>query len=158
VLRPLPSDPPTLFRTNGAGKGLTAADHRADVGCYDVLIYDADDLKTRLEDIREADKENKAHSPLAVHALPETISAWNDKRLLEFRILVRSHLATVDRVQRRFESALTLVGFPSELRSLDVLRSIEEHLQHLRKVRASALDDAWKAARIEIRSFQSPAG
>src|ERR1035438_3766956 len=45
----LPDEPPTLFRTKGVGRGLTAADCWADVGSYDHLIYEATKLKDKLK-------------------------------------------------------------------------------------------------------------
>jgi hypothetical protein len=148
----LPDKASILFETAGAGLGLSAADKWADAGSFDVLILEAEKLKTFFEDIREADVGKKYSRPLSLNALPDTITDWSDKQLLEFRILLRSHLEKMKRLHYGLQTVLTMIGFPSETRSLDVLRLLSEHLENLRDAKADCIAKAWPTACVGIRT------
>ncbi|MGA8026349.1 MAG: hypothetical protein WB992_04335 [Bryobacteraceae bacterium] len=152
---PIPDEAPTLFKTAGAGRGVTAADHWADVGSFDNLIYEAEDLRKRLEDIREADGDKKFSYPLSASTLPDAVNTWPEKQVLEFRIRYRAHLEKITKIHHFFQSVMTMSGFPSDIKSLDVLRSVEDHLKRLRELRSASIDKAWSVAQIEIRGLQA---
>jgi hypothetical protein len=134
--------------------GVSAADHWACVGGFDLLIREAERLKERLEDLRESNPQREVWQPLALDAIPDTPTTARDKKVLEFRTFYRGHLENVKEMWM-FESIVTHVGFPTTAQSLNVLRALDDHLDALRTHRSKNLGQAWSSAQIDIRFLAS---
>jgi len=150
----IPESAPAQFQSTGTSGGMTAVDHWARSGAYDVLIWEGQRLKTMLEDIREADIEKKISAPLGSE-VPVTVETTLTIQLLRFRTLYDNFVNVCGR-SFRIDTSLTRNGFPTALSSLDVLRGINSHLEYLNQSQKTEMREGWIVARDAISGFGSP--
>jgi len=96
----------------------------------------ADWLAARLEEIwHQFNNENKKLLyPLGKRVIPDEIKEWTDKELWSFRLLYRSHIGALKKIDPEFHSSLVDEDFPCDGQDyLTVKRKIEDHARLLRE-------------------------
>jgi len=103
------------------------------VGALRHYVWDTGELNKALEEIQDlyaADKSSPEEVllPLSKSAIPDEIKKWKHRKLLEFRIAYRQHIAGVKQADPEFHSKLVDEGFPCEGQTdREVIRKIERH-------------------------------